>query len=144
MSDEKELQEKEEKIDLNPKQELFCQLYVSREFFANGTQAYIEAYDIDITKAGAYNGARADASRLLTDANILKRINQIIKLEGLNDSFVDKQLTLAITQNADLGAKVSAIREYNKLKIRITDKLDVTSAGLPINVVTYQPQKKDE
>jgi hypothetical protein len=132
----------EEKIDLNPKQELFCQLYVSREFFANGTQAYIEAYDIDIKKPGAYNGARASASIALTNTNILKRINQILELEGLNDAFVDKQLTLLITQNADLGAKASGIREYNKLKTRITDKVDMTSAGLPINVVSYR--KKDE
>lgn len=142
MSDEKEKELQKEKINLTPKQDLFCKLYVSRDFFANGTQAYIEAYDIDVKKPGAYNGARASASELLTNPNILKRINQIIELEGLNDAFVDKQLVLAITQNADLGAKVSAIREYNKLKTRITDKLDVTSAGLPINLVTYQ--KKDE
>lgn len=144
MSDEIQEEKKEEKIDLNPKQELFCKLYVSREFFANGTQAYIEAYDVDLTKKNAYNSARSSASDLLTNPSILKRINQLVELEGLNDAFVDKQLTLLITQNADLGAKASGIREYNKLKTRITDKLDVTSAGLPINLVTYQPQKKNE
>lgn len=115
------------KEKLNPKQELFCQLYSSdQEFFANGTQAYMEAYDIDTSKKGAYEGARVNASKLLTNTNILKRINELLELRGLNDPFVDKQLEFLITQNADLKTKVSAIKEYNKLKSRILEKAEIT------------------
>lgn len=110
---------------LSPKQLMFCELFASdREFFGNGTESYIEAYDVDLTKKGAYNGARASASRLLTNANILKKINELLDLEGFNDVAVDKQLKFVIAQNADLSSKVAGIREYNKLKSRITDYTD--------------------
>lgn len=118
--------ESPEKIDLNPKQELFCKLFASdREFFGNGVQSYIEAYEPSQSKPGWYNSARASASQLLTNPNILKRINQIFEEGGLNDAFVDKQLEIVITQNADLSSKVAGIREYNKIKQRITDKSEV-------------------
>lgn len=124
---------------LNPKQELFCQLYASdREFFGNGTQSYIKAYDIDTTKKGSYAAARASACDLLTMPNINSRINELLESGGLNDNFVDKQLLFLINQNADLSTKRSAIAEYNKLKSRITEKTealvtaDVTSNGQTI------------
>ncbi len=121
---------------LNLNQEAFCQLYASdREFFGNGVQSYIEAYDIDTSKPGAYNGARSSAHKLLTNTDILARINEILEMEGLNDSFVDKQLTFLVTQNADLSTKARAINEYNKLKSRITDKVDHTSGGKPIPIL---------
>jgi len=116
------------KDKLNEKQEQFCLIYVSKEFFANGTEAYAESYGIDLSLPGKYNQCSVCASKLLTNANILERINELIDLAGLNDSFVDKQLTFVITQNADMGSKVAAIREYNKLKKRITDKLEVTGS----------------
>jgi hypothetical protein len=61
---------------------------------------------------------------LLTNSNILSRINEELDAAGLNDNFVDKQLLFAITQNADLSSKVRAIQEYNKLKQRIIEKLE--------------------
>lgn len=121
---------------LNPKQELFCQLYASdRDFFANGVQSYIEAYDINTSEPGAYNAAKSSAHDLLTKPYILARINEILEVEGLNDVFVDKQLGFLITQNADLSTKARAINEYNKLKSRITEKKDITSGGKPIPIL---------
>lgn len=114
------------KAELNEKQRLFCEYFASdREFFGNGTQAYIEAYAIDTTKKGAYTGARASASRLLTKANILGEINNILESAVLNDEFVDKQIAFLITQNADFSSKMSAIKEYNALRQRITKKMKV-------------------
>ena len=128
---------------LNPQQELFCQLYATeKEFFANGVQSYIEAYDPNTGKPNWYKSAQTAASRLLLNVMVLKRINELLELEGLNDAFVDKQLTLLITQHADFNNKLGAIREYNKLKARITEKHDITSDGLPVQLVTYQPEKK--
>lgn len=137
---------KERKDGLNIHQEKFCNLYVTKEFFGNGTEAYIEAYDVDLTRKGAYEGARASSSRLLTDANILKRINKLLDNEGLNDSFVDKQLLLVITQNADLSSKVQAIKEYNKLKQRIEERIKMHSQVEVKNFIvelSHEEDKKD-
>lgn len=124
------------KSKLNPQQELFCQYYASdREFFGNGVTAYAEAYNISLTDKGKYKVAQAAASRLLSNVMILDRINEIFEARGLNDAFVDKQLELLITQNADFSAKTAAIREYNKLKQRIIDKTDITSKGEKITPI---------
>ena len=97
-------------------------MYASeREFFGNGTQSYIEAYNPK-REGNWYASVRADASRLLTNDNILKRIDELLEI-GLNDGFVDKRLGFWITQMAYPGTSMEAIREYNKLKKRINEKL---------------------
>lgn len=128
---------------LNPTQEKFCELYASEtEFFGNGTQAYIEAYDVNLSRPGAYAAARSDASRLLTNANILKRLDEILDLT-LNNAHVDKQLALVITQNADFSSKVAAIREYNKLKKRVDAGFGGSDEKPIINVIIYDAKTKD-
>ena len=92
----------------NPKREYFCQLYATQtEFFGNGTQSYIEAYDVDLTRKGAYATARVQAHKLLTNANILKRIDEIFEDTILNNQFVDKQIAFLITQHADFPSKIN-------------------------------------
>ena len=112
-------------FDLNPKQSYFCELYASsEEFFGNGVQSYIEAYEP--RKVGNwYNSARASASENLTKPNILAYIDYLLELRGLNDQYVDKQLEFLVTQHADFKAKLGAIKEYNALKNRIKRELDV-------------------
>lgn len=115
--------------ELNEQQKLFCKYYVSEEFFASGVEAYAMAYGKDLTNQKDYNVSKSNAYRLLTNADILSYINDLIDDAGLNDSFVDKQLLFAITQNADISSKVKAIGEYNKLRQRITEKSKVESTG---------------
>lgn len=111
------------KTKLNPKQELFCQLYATdKEFFGNGVQTYIEVYAPDQTKKNWYNVARASAAQILANINICNRITELIDASGLNDQHADKQLLLVMTQNADFSSKVAALREYNKLKNRIIER----------------------
>lgn len=136
--------EKNKKKELTPKQERFCQLYVSEEFFGHGTESYAEAYGIDL-KTG-YGSAKTSAARLLTNANICARINELLKDAGLNDGFVDKQLLFLISQHADFAQKMAAIREYNKLRQRITDKMDVTTGGEKLHTITVkyvEPEQED-
>lgn len=115
------------KEKLTIKQERFCQLYASdAEFFGNGVQSYIEAYNVDLTVKGAYNVAKAAAFENLTKPYILARINELFEARGLNDRFVDKQLEKLITQDADFKSKIAAIKEYNALKQRITSKAEVS------------------
>ena len=111
-----------EESSLTEKQEMFCKNYVSKEFFGSGVESYADAYGLDLMVQKDYNTAKSNAYKLLTNTYILSRINQELEEAGLNDNFVDKQLLFAITQNADLGSKVKAIGEYNKLKQRITIK----------------------
>ncbi len=108
---------------LTKKQEKFCKLYAtSRECFGNGTQAYAEAYDIDISKKGKITSARASASRLLTYDYIIRRIDKLLDLGGFNDIDVDKELLFLIKQSANFNVKLGAIREYNSLRKRIVQK----------------------
>jgi hypothetical protein len=114
------------KNKLKPQQELFCKYYASdREFFGNGLQSYAEAYDIDLSTKGGVNTAKANAYRLLTTDYILNRINELFEANGLNDTFVDKQLEKLIIQDADFKSKVQAIKEYNALKQRVVKKAEV-------------------
>ena len=104
---------------LNPKQEKFCQLYATdREFFGNGTQSYIEAYNPDMSKPNWYKSAQASSSRMLSNVIIIESINEILEKTGLNDVAVDKQTSFLIHQHADFTNKLGAIREYNKIKDR--------------------------
>ena len=80
----------------------------------------------------SYKAARACASRLLTNANILSRINELLDIFITNE-IVDKNLGLVILQNADFHAKVAAIKEYNQLKNRITQKIEAKIGILDIN-----------
>lgn len=137
---EKDIEEEK----LNERQELFCQLYATdREFFGNGVQTYIEVYEPDTTKPNWYRGAQASASRLLSNVIISKRINELIEASGLNDQYVDKQLEFLVTQHADFTNKLGAIREYNKLKQRVTDKLDLNAQVTNITI-KREPTKRQK
>lgn len=124
--------------ETNAKQELFCQYYATdREFFGNGVASYIESYDPDTSRPNWYKSACSSASQLLSNIKVCKRINELLTAEGLCDEFVDKQLLMVITQHDDKGAKVAAIKEYNKLKSRIIEKIDHTTRGKPLPTPIY-------
>lgn len=129
------------KEGLTPQEERFCQIYISpTEFYGNGTQSYIEAFNVQVIRAHnvkcdvegnklddsmkqmTYNQVKDAAYRLLTRTDILGRVNDLLEDDGFNDEFVDKQLKHLITQSADPRVKISAITEYNKLKARIIQR----------------------
>lgn len=112
-------------LGLNDQQVRFCQLYAIGNNRGHGVQCYADAYGYDLTEKGAYNSCKANASRLLTDDNILQYIRSLFEDKDLNDTVVDNELAFAIKQNADFGSKVAAIKEYNQLKGRITKKLEM-------------------
>lgn len=116
--------------ELNKRQELFCKLYATdREFFGNGVQTYIEVYEPDKSKPNWYKSACSSASEILSNPKVSRRINELLELQGLNHNYVDKQLEFLITQHADLKTKLGGIREYNQLKGRIINKMDVHEEG---------------
>ena len=113
-------------MKLNLQQEQFCRLFASsEEFFGNGVQSYIEVYEPNQKTPNWYGIAAASASRLLKNAKVSARINELLVETGLSDEWVDKQLSAVITQWADMPSKVAAIKEYNKMRGRIIDKSEV-------------------
>ena len=123
------MKEEGESKELNAKQLLFCNYYVSEETYGNGVRSYCKAYNVDYNDIKQQASARHSASLLLNDVNICKYINSLLDGAGLNDQFVDKRLLFLISQSEDKGSCLQAIKEYNKLKSRITDKLDVKVSG---------------
>ena len=110
---------------LTLRQEKFCQLYaLDMQFMGNWVATYMEIYDIDTEKKWWYKTACVCASQLLSNPKVYTRINDLLEEEGLNDQFVDKQLLYVISQQSDMTNKVWAIKEYNKLKARITEKIE--------------------
>lgn len=125
-----EIKARIKELKLTPKQLRFCELYATdREFFGNGVQSYAGAYNIDLSQKKGYNTARANSSALLTNTDIMSCINLLFEAHGLNDTFVDKQLERLIIQDADFKTKLGAIKEYNSIKGRNKNNLDITSNG---------------
>ncbi len=139
---------------LNIKQEAFCQYYTRNDaVFGNATQAYAEAYGyrlenlsdeepteevwdeiMEIMKtvklddspyAKAYNTCSVMGHRLLRNTKINERVKEILR-EMMVEAEVDSEIMYVIKQKTDFGAKMSAIKEFNKLKGRIIEKVEVT------------------
>lgn len=112
---------------LTIRQEKFCELYATQiEFFWNWVQAYLEVYDVDTSKPWWYKTACAGASRMLSNVKVCQRINELLDSWWFNNQNVDKQHAFLINQFADLWVKMRAISEYNSLKQRITQKLELS------------------
>jgi hypothetical protein len=114
------------KDGLNLKHEKFCKLFVEsdKNFYGNGVNCYIEVYKPKQV-GNWYNVAKASASRLLTNVNVCKRINELLEIGGFNNENVDKQHLFLINQHADLKTKLGAIHEYNTLKKRVESKIEI-------------------
>jgi len=119
---------------LSPAEQKFCKIYASDvEFFGNGTQSYIQAFNVHLTdqegkkvpegKKGMTRGAVSEAARkLLLRSDILTRIDEEMEELGFNDQHADKTLSFLMNQKADLRVALGAAAEYNKLKSRIVQR----------------------
>jgi hypothetical protein len=131
-------------------QERFCFLYSSgknMETFGNATKSYIQAFGFleKINKANEEltiipynkeierkkkrqevlkmeNNCRANSSYLLTNPNIVARCDWYL-MQLYSDDNVDAELSFAIRQRKDIPSKVSAIKEYNRVKNRVQEKI---------------------
>lgn len=122
-------------MELNNQQKSFCEEYVKNGL--NGTQAYLKAYNNDnLTE----ESARASASRLLTNVNVLSYIKELqdelrkanimsaeermewlsgvvkdINKEEVYIKTSDGEDVLVGSKNADLNTKIKAIDTLNKM-----------------------------
>jgi len=113
------------KKKLTPKEELFCRYFANnRDCFGNGTLAYLKAFN---TKQNPvkYESAKANAARLLTNDNLLKRCRELLDIR-YSEEVIDKELGAVALQWADMSAKVGAIREFNRVKGRIEIRKKIT------------------
>ena len=125
---------------LTTKQEMFCQYYASpAEFFGSGTTAYSLAYGYDLTIHKQKNICQVGATQLLAMPKINRRIDQLLDDLGFNDQMADKRLSELMLQRDEKSISLGALREYNKLKARIQEHIDVTSAGQPIVAIEIFP-----
>lgn len=135
--------EKEEvvkKKDLTLQQQLFIKLYTEKgDTTNNGTLSYALAYNYElekdskgknITTGKDYCICKANASRLLANANIKSEIKDIW-LSRFIDSDVDAR-TSQILHNGKDSDSIQAIKIHNELKNRITKRIDLTSNGRPM------------
>lgn len=140
---------------LSPYEELFCRYFVLNDETRNNAMwAYSMAYGYkleDQTREDAVydtdelghkkcvvpstydrvaNTCSSAASRLLRDEHIGRRCRELLNTI-LSDDVVDAQLAKVILQDVEYPSKVAGIREYNKLRARITDQVKHTFAGDP-------------
>lgn len=120
--------DKEEvKDQLTPKQELFCQLYaIHIDYLWNGTQAYAEAYWYNLSDIKQNKICQASASRMLRNVKVLERLRKL-QDDFLSDEMIDKELAFVALQRADLWSKMRAISEYNRLKWRINNLVELSA-----------------
>ena len=120
---------------MNSQQRKVCEEYVKNGL--NGTQAYLKAYDNDNLSE---ESARASASRLLTNVNVLSYIKElqdelrkanimsaeermewlsgVVKDINRDEVYVrnsDGEEVLVGSKNADLNTKIKAIDTLNKM-----------------------------
>ncbi len=106
---------------LNVKQDLFCKIYATDPLvMGNATLAYQKAYKVE-----NYVSAKTAVRVLIDKPEITARINDYLQQEGFNNENVDKQLLYVINQHRDLPTKVKGIQEFNKLKKRITNQIEL-------------------
>ena len=91
---------------LNQNQIAFCEYYITEEFFCNWTKSYMKAYHW-----ASEETARVEASKFLTNPNILNYIDSLLVDMGLNDQRVDKELAKLVLQDLDRPTKLNAIKE---------------------------------
>ncbi len=124
----------------NLEREAFAQFYAtSEEFFGNGVRSYAAAYGTDISTKKGFQVAGSNANRLLKTAEVMSRISYLVNLY-LSDAFVDKNLAFVIAQFGNLNAKMEGVKEYNRLRKRIQDKM-IAAGVINVNLTPDQSRR---
>ena len=110
---------KEKKIEvkkLSEKEKLFCKFYTSvwEKTFLNWTQSYLKVYP-----QSQNNTANVEASKFLSKPKINNYMLKLYNDVGLNENTLDRELMKVINQDTELAPKVSAIKVWNDLLVRV-------------------------
>lgn len=127
----------------NLRWELFAQEYVKPgEWFLNGGHAYSVVYGLDYEKDN--DTCRVNASKLLTNTNIMNRIMMLLSEGGLNDATVANRLKEILLDN-DKNASLKAMDIYYKYIKRFGEKIELSGevSGITINVKNFSKGGKE-
>src|SRR3990167_9315395 len=109
-------------VQISNEQEKFCQLF-ARDLKLAGRpfECFMKVYKNDLEPHQTPDFVKKQVKELLTQDNIIQRVNQLLEEDGFNDQNVDKQHLFLINQHADFSTKMKGIEHYNKLKKRTND-----------------------
>jgi hypothetical protein len=128
----------------NLKWEAFAQEYVKPgKWFLNGSHAYSVVYGLNYEDEKDNDTCRVNASKLLTNTNIMDRIMVFLSEGGLNDATVANRLKEILLDN-DRNASLKAMDIYYKYIKRFGDKIELSGEveGITIKVVDYSKGEK--
>lgn len=128
----------------NLKWEAFAQEYVKPgKWFLNGSHAYSVVYGLNYEDEKDNDTCRVNASKLLTNTNIMDRIMVFLSEGGLNDATVANRLKEILLDN-DKNASLKAMDIYYKYIKRFGDKIELSGEveGITIKVVDYSKGEK--
>ncbi len=100
---------------ITPKQKLFCEYFISKEYRYNATKSYAEAYGLDLDNKSNYNTAKSNGHRLLTNAYIQEEISWLLNKNGLFKINADIHLLSLIKQRDNLSVQLRAIKLFYKI-----------------------------
>lgn len=105
-------------------EKLFCEYYATSVVGTRGnaTQSYVQAYP---DKNPTLDTAGVEGWRMLRKPKIINELKRLWKLSHLTDEEVDSELAGIVRQDKDMSNKLGAIREYNRVQGRASDKLKV-------------------
>jgi hypothetical protein len=130
----------------NLKWELFAQEYVKPgKWFLNGGHAYSVVYGLNYEDEKDNNTCRVNASKLLTNTNIMDRIMMLLSEGGLNDATVANRLKEILLDN-DKNASLKAMDIYYKYIKRFGEKIELSGevSGITINVKNFSKGNKTD
>lgn len=147
--------------ELTPQRMRFCQLYTQNsDLFGNATLSYADAFGYDLESLSqeaiysepdefghkekiedspytkAYNVCSVMGTRLLRMVKI-DEYTKVLLNEMMTNENADAELAWVMKQRRDLGPKIQALREFNKLKNRIINEVIVTDQRV-------DPKAKDQ
>lgn len=146
---------------LTPQRMRFCQLYTQNsDLFGNATLSYADAFGYDLESLSkeaiysepdenghrekiedspytkAYNVCSVMGTRLLRMVKI-DEYTKVLLNEMMTNANADAELAWVMKQRRDLGPKIQALREFNKLKNRIITQVELTDSRV-------DPKAKDQ
>lgn len=110
---------------LNLRQDLWCRMYATNPAcLGNGTEAYKMVYGTK-EKPVSQDVAKACAGKFLSDDRFTARINEYLEVDGFNNETVDAHHLFLIRQKKDLNVSMKGVQEYNKLKKRVNNVVEL-------------------
>lgn len=134
-------------LNLTPKQESFCQLYIE---LGNASEAYRQSYDADSMNE---NTVHRNASALMDNNKIATRLNQIRKEHSMRHNITVDTLLLELEEARKTALDASKLEKLQvaaavsatmgKAKLLGLDKkiIDITTNGESINKTALDASK---